>query len=348
MKRGIYMILALALITVVGSASADDLSPRDVYRAASPAVVMIFATDGGSLGNAGAGSIISPDGLILTNSHVVTNEQTKVAYKSIQVYLKPEHLSGDSRADLGNPYPAVIVSQDREVDIAVIKLESAPAGLQTISLADSDSVSVGDRVAAIGHPEGGGLWILTTGSVSGSKKMGIQDTFQTETSINRGNSGGPLLNGQARIIGMNTSTVRQAPDGMVIVGVNFALKSNQIGAWLSSKGVAVATSKAAPIKPSVQPAEKPPVAAQAPASTPPAASAAKPSGPVEKPKTEAVKPVAPAPSEDLEKEFRGPNGELMYGRPGGRFNLDDLKKAIFARAKNNANKAFEELDSTDK
>jgi serine protease Do len=108
-------------------------------------------------------------------------------------------------------------------------------------------------VVAIGHPETAGLWTMTTGIVSSVVKdfQGVKgkDIFQTEASINRGNSGGPLLNQFGQMVGINTSISRRAADGLAITGINFSLKSSVPVQWLQRKDL-VAVSYAKPGTPS--------------------------------------------------------------------------------------------------
>ncbi|MEK7384736.1 MAG: serine protease, partial [Elusimicrobiota bacterium] len=99
-------------------------------------------------------------------------------------------------------------------------------------------------VATIGHPEQGGLWTLTTGVVSTllADMGGVKgkDVFQTDTSINRGNSGGPLLAASGRIIGVNTMMSRKAADGLAITSVNFAVRADVARRWMAGQGLKLA------------------------------------------------------------------------------------------------------------
>jgi serine protease Do len=95
-------------------------------------------------------------------------------------------------------------------------------------------------VIAIGHPEQGGLWTLTTGVISAEVDNfnGVKGkhVFQTETSLNRGNSGGPLVDSEGHMIGVNTAIARVAPDGMPITSISFSLKSSVARQWLLEQG----------------------------------------------------------------------------------------------------------------
>jgi serine protease Do len=104
---------------------------------------------------------------------------------------------------------------------------------------DPDEVEIGDDVVAIGHPETAGLWTLTTGVISSVVKdfQGVngKDVFQTEASINRGNSGGPLLNDEGQMVAINTCISRRAADGLAITDINFSLKSSVPVEWMKRK-----------------------------------------------------------------------------------------------------------------
>ena len=124
--------------------------------------------------------------------------------------------------------------------LEVKRIKTVPA----IGLADSDQVMVGDPVLAIGHPESGGLWSLTSGRIGSiiKNQSGIKGkhVFQTETSLNRGNSGGPLLDGNGDMVGVNTNISRRSSDGLAITGINFAVQSNVLRDWLRMGGISLA------------------------------------------------------------------------------------------------------------
>jgi len=213
------------------------LSPRDIYKAYAGSVVLVFATDGSARGSAGTGSIISESGHVLTNAHVIAPNQRRAA--KTFVYLKPERLRGSSKFDLKDRRAATILDLDHDLDLALLKIVDGPVDRPAIPLADSADVEVGEPVVAIGHPETGGLWTLTTGSVSTviADFQGIdgKDVFQTEASVNRGNSGGPLLNAYGQLVGVNTSISRKASDGLAITDINFSLKASVAKAWMKRR-----------------------------------------------------------------------------------------------------------------
>ena len=157
---------------------------------------------------AGAGFIIDPTGIVVTNNHVIDDAD------EVAVIL----------AD-GTRLPAEILGTDDRADLAVLKVE-AGYDLPFLSWADSDTVEVGDWALAVGNPFGlGGT--LTLGIVSARHRninAGPYDDFiQTDASINRGNSGGPLLNASGNVIGINTAIF--SPTG-ASVGIGFAIPSN--------------------------------------------------------------------------------------------------------------------------
>ena len=157
----------------------------------------------------GSGVIVSPDGFIVTNDHVIRGAS------EIEVTLSN-----------GREAKAEVIGNDPKTDIAVIKLADAK-GLPVIKLADSQGVSVGDFVLAVGNPFGL-RQTVTFGIVSGTGRGGLgieelEDFIQTDASINPGNSGGALVNLNGDLIGINTAIVSGAGGNQ---GIGFAVPSN--------------------------------------------------------------------------------------------------------------------------
>jgi serine protease Do len=258
------LLQAAVFLVAVSAASASmaaDLTPQQIYERAAPGVVLIIGhPQQGEGGSGGTGSIIRKDGLVLTNAHVVIDEKTGKPYPRLSVYLKPDRVSGNPKTDLSRRVNASVTAFNRQLDLALLKMEAAPAPLAVLDLSDPDRVKIGERVVAIGHPEQGGLWTLTTGVVSAEfddyGDVKGKHVFQTETGLNRGNSGGPLLDAQGRIIGVNTAIARLASDGLPIMSISFAVKSSVARTWLREQAVIVDYASAQP--------ERPPVPAQAP------------------------------------------------------------------------------------
>jgi serine protease Do len=262
----------------VGLAQAKELTPREVYERTSPAVVMVMGhSESGKSGSGGTGSIIQADGLVLTNAHVVIEEKTGKPYPRLAVFLKPTRVTGDMKADLSRMVRAKVVAYSSPLDLALLKLEGIPGPLPTIDLGDSERTRIGDRVVAIGHPEQGGLWTLTTGVISAEVDNfnGVKgkNVFQTETGLNRGNSGGPLVDSEGRMIGVNTAIARVAPDGLPITSISFSLKSTVAKQWLREQGASMLPASSQPSAPTMKaateaPPSPPPASAQAPAPKP--------------------------------------------------------------------------------
>jgi serine protease Do len=258
-----------------GLAQAKELTPREIYEQTSPAVVMVMGhPESGKSGSGGTGSIIQADGLVLTNAHVVIEEKTGKPYPRLSVFLKPSRVTGDTKVDLSRMAKARVLAYSPPLDLALLKLDGVRGPFPVIDLSDSERTRIGDRVIAIGHPEQGGLWTLTTGVISAEVDNfnGVKGkhVFQTETGLNRGNSGGPLVDSEGRMVGVNTAIARVAPDGLPITSISFSLKSTVARQWLSEQGVGGTTPAAQAASSSTKAATEtaPPVSAAPSASAP--------------------------------------------------------------------------------
>lgn len=157
----------------------------------------------------GSGFIIDSKGIVVTNHHVIENAE------EIRVILADE-----------TSFTAKVLGQDKKTDIAVLKIEPGDTALTAVAFGNSDDLRVGDWVLAIGNPFGlGGT--VTAGIVSArGRDIGngpYDDFIQTDASINRGNSGGPLFNINGEVIGINTAIYSQSGGS---VGIGFAISSN--------------------------------------------------------------------------------------------------------------------------
>lgn len=191
-----------------------------VYREVAPAVANVltkateydFFMDPVPVEGAGSGFVIDPRGYILTNFHVVQEAQ------SIEVVL------GDR-----SRYPAKFIGADQRNDVALVKIDPKGKKLEALTLGDSSKLQVGQKVLAIGNPFGFQS-TLTTGVVSAlgrtvqtSQSTFIDEAIQTDAAINRGNSGGPLINSHGEVIGINSAIY--TPSGTT-AGIGFAIPIN--------------------------------------------------------------------------------------------------------------------------
>src|SRR5215468_2189024 len=200
--------------------SSDEVLNVRVYRQTSPAVANVltkateydFWMDPVPVEGAGSGFVIDSKGYILTNFHVVQGAQT------IEVVL------GDQ-----SRYSAKFIGADQRNDVALLKVEPKGKPLMALSLGDSAALQVGQKVLAIGNPFGFQS-TLTTGVVSAlgrtvqtSQTTFIDQAIQTDAAINRGNSGGPLINSHGEVIGINSAIY--TPSGTT-AGIGFAIPIN--------------------------------------------------------------------------------------------------------------------------
>ncbi len=229
---------------VIVEAGDSGFNAAKVYREASPGVVTIrsiFDGSEGSLGGGpsaaeGSGFILNKSGEIVTDAHVVTNESGGVRKPARAVYVEFTNREVVS---------AHIVGFDPFVDVALIKV-TPPAGLHLhpLQLGDDHTLVVGEPVAAIGSPFGEqqslsvGVVSATDRSVKSLTQFQIEGAIQTDASINPGNSGGPLLEANARVIGINQQieTESGANDGVGFAVPISAVKRSIV--QLAAKGKA--------------------------------------------------------------------------------------------------------------
>ena len=234
-----HIVLAVGLLlTLAIPASAFALTPAEVYRRTSDAVVLILASHERGGRSKGTGSVVAP-GRVLTNAHVVQDDAGHNS-KRILVFLREDNRNDDSRRSYEKGRVARVLRSNPDLDLALLEVQGLP-DLAPIPLGNSKQMQIGDPVLAIGHPENGGLWSLTSGRIGSvirnHGKIRGRHVFQTETSLNRGNSGGPLLNESGLLVGINTSIARKAKDGLAITGVNFSVQSNVARDWLTRAGL---------------------------------------------------------------------------------------------------------------
>jgi S1-C subfamily serine protease len=210
-----------------GSTSAKPTTVRQVLAKVQPGVVSIRTNLG-----AGTGMILTADGQVLTNYHVIQGAS------SVKATLYNETAGRTAR----------VLGFDKANDVALVKINGV-SGLQPVELGDSGKLQVGDDLVAIGNAlnlTGGPT--VTTGIVSAKDRTLDdptlpQDLIQTDAAINPGNSGGPLVNGDGQVVGMNTLVIQQANSAEAAQNLGFAIAVNNIKPLLNdlAKGVSRAT-----------------------------------------------------------------------------------------------------------
>jgi S1-C subfamily serine protease len=207
---------------VEGIGAKNGFDSRGIYDRLAPGVVTVISlfgdTDGplGSQdGGLGSGFVLDGDGYVATNAHVVTNGPG--LGQASQVFV--------DFAD-GNRVPARIIGADPNADVALLKVEPRGLSLTPLQLGSLDELQVGDPVAAIGSPFGEeqslsvGVVSALDRNIASLTDFGIGDAIQTDAAINRGNSGGPLLDAHGRVIGINAQIKTETGEG---AGVGFAV-----------------------------------------------------------------------------------------------------------------------------
>jgi S1-C subfamily serine protease len=213
--------------SAAAAAGGTVLTPQEIYQSDAPGVVVITATQtqtvpGTLLGPPvrarvavlGSGFVIDDQGDILTNDHVVQGGTgIRVEFSS------------------GTKYPATVVDTDPSNDLAVVHVQAPASELYPLAFDDSSAVQVGDPAYAIGNPFGlersmtAGIVSATGRDIQSPDGGTISNAIQTDAPINQGNSGGPLLDGYGRVIGVNEQIEGTGPNGGS-VGIAFAIPSN--------------------------------------------------------------------------------------------------------------------------
>lgn len=233
-------VVALSDVDTVVSASGTSAQPvviKDAEKAtsttaaaaaAAPSVVTLYVSAAAGSGS-GSGVVLSEDGYVLTNNHVVSLDSST------------DDVTVQVRTSDGTVYDATVVGTDPSNDLAVVKLSDA-GGLTAATFADSAAVQVGDLAVAIGAPLG--LTNTVTDGIISATNRAVQagstqdestviDALQTDAAINPGNSGGALVNADGEVIGINTAIASVASTGLPgqeatsgNIGVGFAIPSN--------------------------------------------------------------------------------------------------------------------------
>ena len=205
------------------------LTDAEVYAANVDSVVAINTTGTATASNgfwqtqqpttgAGSGFVLTPDGFIATNYHVIDGAETvKVAFCN------------------GDTYDAEVIGGEEDYDIAVIKVEAE--NLKPVTMGDSTLLNVGDRVLAIGNPLGELTFSQTGGMVSSvNRAINVEgvpfNMIQTDASINPGNSGGPMFNQYGQVVGIVSAKYTSTASGASAEGLGFAIPINDVAAMI--------------------------------------------------------------------------------------------------------------------
>ena len=223
-------------VEVVRSAGGDDgFDPRAIYERDAPGVVTVFSVLPGESGlgrgdgqGLGTGFVLNERGEVATNAHVVTEGEGRAIRKAEAVYV--------AFAD-GNQVAARIVGFDPNADVALLKIDPAGLTLRPLRLGTARDLKVGSPVAAIGSPFGEpqslsvGVVSATDRSIRSLTGFEIAGAIQTDAAINRGNSGGPLVNGKGEVLGINSQIQSTTGGGE---GVGYAVPVDTVRRTLAA------------------------------------------------------------------------------------------------------------------
>jgi S1-C subfamily serine protease len=202
--------------------------PSGIYRRESPGVVTVISTglagagQGGGGAGLGSGFVISGDGEIATNAHVVTSGEGRAIRKADQVYVRFQD---------DNQVAAKIVGFDPFSDVALLKIDPTGLTLRPLPLGSAGDLAVGAPVAAIGSPFGEeqslsvGVISALDRSIQSLTGFDTVGAIQTDAAINHGNSGGPLLDARGRVLGINAQIQTTTGEGS---GVGFAVSVDTV------------------------------------------------------------------------------------------------------------------------
>lgn len=204
-----------SLTLQTGSSGAAKLSYNEIFQKCSPSVVGIKSFDGKSSDSYswGSGIVVSSDGYILTNTHVIDEGERA----TVQLYD-------------GSTCAAKLVAADSQSDVAILKIEKT--GLTPAVFASSKNIRTGDAVCAIGNPLSPDYSLtMTSGIISATSREisyngAVMKLLQTDTSINEGNSGGPLFNDSGQVIGITNMKIVSSFSN--IEGIGFAIPSDTL------------------------------------------------------------------------------------------------------------------------
>ena len=210
-----------SLTLQTGTSSAQKLSFNEIFDKCSPSVVGIksFDSDSDDSYSWGSGIVVSSDGYILTNTHVIDEGERA----TVQLYD-------------GSTFDAKLVGADSQSDVAILKIEKT--GLTPAVFASSKDIRTGDAVCAIGNPLSPDYSLtMTSGIISATSREvsyngAVMNLLQTDTSINEGNSGGPLFNDRGQVIGITNMKIVSSFSN--VEGIGFAIPSDTLQSIVAS------------------------------------------------------------------------------------------------------------------
>lgn len=225
----------------VDTANADSVSDEEVIQRATPSVTLITSVFSESGKGTGTGIVLSSDGYIITNCHVIENSYQTLQSNGRNPFDNPFSFFGGGYETItkteqasevtvtlydGSEHKAEIIGSDENTDLAILKIDAE--GLIPAVLGSSDDLKLGERAITLGYPLGLGL-SASGGMISGLEKeitaelsngtTATMTLIQTDASINPGNSGGPLLNGRGEVIGITSSKIANSS----VEGIGFAI-----------------------------------------------------------------------------------------------------------------------------
>ncbi|MGZ8696725.1 MAG: S1C family serine protease [Gaiellaceae bacterium] len=212
--KGTTVVRQVTVSDAQPTSSGGNLSVQSIYRLAHKGVVEITAGQG-----QGSGFVYDGDGHIVTNAHVVDGS-TSISVKFWN----------------GKTFDGQVVGTDASTDLAVLKVNAPVSEIFSLSLGDSSNLVVGDQVVAIGSPFGlegtvtSGIVSALHREMTSPNRFAIDNSIQTDAAINHGNSGGPLLDAQGKVVGV-TAQIESNSGGNE--GVGFAIPSNTVGSIAS-------------------------------------------------------------------------------------------------------------------
>ena len=206
-------------IQFIGAADLSDESKSslaDLIESIQAGVVQITTNSGSA-----SGFIITADGLVITNEHVVSGES------SVGVWLTN-----------GRRYDAHVVERDTTSDLALLRIDGG-GSFQAIAAGDPNTVRMGDEVLALGFPLAdtiGTNLTVTRGIISSTRTVDGVQLLQTDAAINPGNSGGPLVSTNGEVIGVNTARIEETASGRAVTNIGFAVSASELARRLPTLG----------------------------------------------------------------------------------------------------------------